>query len=146
LNSTFTKEYDNQISQIDKLFNEAKPLIDLIKIKSELDFIEKSAAGSFLQSFYNGIEDIISMFLKRRGEKLPNDDHWHKVLLNKALSNEYNIIKEEKRKYLEDYMGFRHFFRHTYGYDIDTEKLKILINNANKTWEDVKKDDNENIN
>ena len=39
-------------------------------------------------------------------------------------------------------MEFRHFFRHTYGYNINIEKLKPLINNAEILWEKIRNDIN----
>jgi hypothetical protein len=49
---------EHEILRINKLFDSGKPLLDLCKLK-EPDFVEASAAGSFLQSFYNGIESMI---------------------------------------------------------------------------------------
>jgi hypothetical protein len=45
-----------EISQIDKLIGDSKPLFDLCKLKTP-DFIEMSAAAMILHSFYNGIEN-----------------------------------------------------------------------------------------
>ena len=46
------EKIEHEIFRINKLFDNGKPLLDLCKIK-EPDFLEASAAGSFLQSFYN---------------------------------------------------------------------------------------------
>jgi len=47
-----------EISQIDKLINDSKPLLDLCRLE-EPDLIEMSAAALMLHSFYNGIENIL---------------------------------------------------------------------------------------
>jgi len=53
-----------EISQIDKLINDCKPLLDLCNLKRP-DFIEMSAVAMVLHSFYNGIENILIFLFKR---------------------------------------------------------------------------------
>jgi len=60
LDNTLKTKLLFEISQIDKLLNDSKPLLDLYKIKTP-DFIEISAGAMVLQSFYNGIENIMRM-------------------------------------------------------------------------------------
>jgi hypothetical protein len=48
-----------EIAQIDEAINSTKLLRDLCKMKMP-DTIEKSAAALLLQSFYNGIENILN--------------------------------------------------------------------------------------
>jgi len=55
LNDKLKKEVNFEISAINKLFIEGRPLLDLIKIKEKPDFIEAATAGSFLHSFYDTI-------------------------------------------------------------------------------------------
>ncbi|MDR1923485.1 MAG: hypothetical protein LBQ66_03840, partial [Planctomycetaceae bacterium] len=71
-----------EISQIDELINSTKPLRDLCKIKIP-DLVEKSAAALVLQSFYNGIENILTIIIKHFEIKLPNGNEWHRKLLEK---------------------------------------------------------------
>jgi len=72
-----------EISQVDKLLNDSKPLLDLCKLKTP-DFIEISAAAMLLHSFYNGIENILRLIIKFYDTKLPNDIKWHMELLEFA--------------------------------------------------------------
>jgi len=143
LRDEFNKELQYEISQIDKLFNEGKPLLDLIKLKDKPDFIEKSAAGLFLNSFYSGIENIIFLSLKEFNIKLPNDISWHKTLLEMTIKNNKNmpvLFQKDNKEKLEEYMRFRHFIRHSYGFNIDINRLKPLINNSIELWDNLKKD------
>jgi hypothetical protein len=73
-----------EISQIDKLLNDGKPLLDLCKLKTP-DFIEMSASALLLHSFYNGIENILRLIIKFYDTKLPNDIKWHMELLERAF-------------------------------------------------------------
>jgi len=131
-----------EISRINKLFAEGKPLLDLCKYK-ELDFIEISAAGSFLHSFYSGIEKTILLIFKSISENIPNDIDWHKTLLNKAFEATEKrppLFNNEYKKQLENYLSFRHVFRHVYEYQLDSKLIKLLINGVELFWKKLKED------
>lgn len=51
---------DYEISQIDELMEKSNVLVSLCKSKAP-DFIEMSAVGSILHSFYNGLENIFGI-------------------------------------------------------------------------------------
>ena len=107
-----------EISQIDRLLNDSKSLLDLCRLKTP-DFIEMSAAALILHSFYNGIENILRFIIKFYDTKLPNDTKWHVELLEKAFianENRKEIINIELQETLEEYLKFRHFVRHSYGF------------------------------
>jgi hypothetical protein len=133
-----------EISQIDKLLNDSKPLLDLCKLKTP-DFIEISAAAMLLHSFYNGIENILRFIIKFYDTELPNDIKWHMELLEKAfISNENRkeIFNIELQQPLEEYLKFRHFVRHSYGFQLDWERMEDLVMEINTVWDKVKSDIN----
>jgi hypothetical protein len=70
LDNNLKEKIEYEISRIEKLLNDAKPLLDLCKIR-EPDFIEITAAAQILHSFYNGIESIVILFLKSINRKRP---------------------------------------------------------------------------
>jgi hypothetical protein len=116
-----------------------KPLLDLCN-KKEFDFIETSAAGSFLHSFYNGIEKILFLIYKDISENIPNDSQWHKNLLEKSFElteKRPPIFKNEYKEDLKDLMSFRHFFRHTYEFQLDLQRLMPLLNKAEPLWKNL---------
>jgi hypothetical protein len=142
LDDKLREKIEHEILRINKLFDSGKPLLDLCKFK-ELDFIEASAAGSFLQSFYNGIESIILLIFKAIKEDIPNDIHWHRKLFEKAfVANEKRtaIFKNDYKEQFIEYLSFRHFFRHSYGYEIDVVRLKPLINDVEILWKLIEED------
>ena len=116
--------------------------MDLCRLK-EPDFVEASAAGSFLQSFYNGIESIVLLIFKTIGENIPNNLQWHRKLFEKTFeANEERtiIFRNEYKERLIEYLSFRHYFRHSYGYEIDWNRLKPLINDVEELWIVLKED------
>jgi hypothetical protein len=142
LDEKLRKKIDLEIENIERLFYESKPLFDLCKIK-EPDFIEASAASLTLHSFYNGVENILLLIGKNIDDKIPHGNDWHTILFNNAFEStnkRTNIFGEEIKIGLKEYLTFRHFIRHAYGYAIDNAKLKPLIDNIEKTWTKVKED------
>jgi hypothetical protein len=67
------EKIEHEISRIEKLLSDAKPLLDLCKLK-EPDFVEITATAQILHSFYNGVESVVMLFFKSINEKLPNDN------------------------------------------------------------------------
>jgi hypothetical protein len=133
---------EHEISRIEKLFKDVKPLLDLCKIK-EPDIIEMTAAAQVLHSFYNGVESIIVLFFKYKNEKLPNDIKWHKTIFEMAFGNNsknIKIISEAVKKKLEQYLLFRHFIRHAYSSELDWNEMGPLVKEIEDIWEIIKND------
>ncbi|MCL2792174.1 MAG: hypothetical protein FWD87_03710 [Spirochaetaceae bacterium] len=133
-----------EISQIDKLIVNAKPLFDLCKIKKP-GFIEISAASMVLHSFYNGLENILILIIKHYEGKLPDSNKWHMELLDKAFiadENRKQIFSNDLQIKIEEYLKFRHFVRHAYGFQLEWERMENLINGIDVFWSNIK----ENLN
>jgi len=142
LDESIKIKIEHEISRIDKLLNDVKPLLDLCKLK-EPDIIEMTASAQVLHSFYNGIENIIVLFFKYMNEKLPNDNKWHKTLFEMAYGDNLKNIKifrNEIKKKMEDYLLFRHFIRHSYSSELKWNQMKPLVIGINEIWEMVKID------
>jgi len=140
LDNALKKKISYEISQIDKLVGDAKPLFDLCKLKKP-DFIEISAAAMVLHSFYNGIENILILIIKHYGEQLPNSNKWHMELLDKAfVSNEKRkqIFENVLQETIEEYMKFRHFVRHTYGFQLEWDRMEDLMMGIYDFWKKIK--------
>ena len=136
------EKIEYEISRIEKLLGDAKPLLDLCKLK-EPDFIEITATAQILHSFYNGVESVVILFLKSINEKVPNDGRWHKTLFEIMFgknSKDAAIIRNEIKNSLEKYMYFRHFIRHSYSSELDWSEMEILVKNLEETWKTIKAD------
>lgn len=64
-----------QIEQINKLFHNYDELISKSKIK-ELNFIEITALGSCLHSFYNGLENIFEIIASEIDNEKINGENY----------------------------------------------------------------------
>lgn len=94
---------------------------------------DKAALGSFLHSFYNGIENILKRLAEEIDHSVPVGEQWHRALLKRMEQGVENIrprvLRSETVDALEPYLGFRHFFRHSYTFEIDWQKLEPLVEN-----------------
>ena len=131
---------DFEISQIEKEL-EIMSMLKSIMNNSELDEIQIRAAASSLHSIYNGIEKILLLKLKDLNPAYKADgSKWHAELLIK--SNEYQLISIKLEESLREIMGFRHFYRHAYGFMLDKELLEPLILSLKNIFENFKKEIN----
>lgn len=98
----------------------------------EKSIVELAATATFIHNIYNGIENILIQILKAQNIKIPRTETWHKDLLNVAASK--GIIAEEMSNELYDYLAFRHFFVHAYGFMLDETKIEPLAINISDVW------------
>jgi hypothetical protein len=142
LDNTLKEKMEHEISRIERLLNDAKPLLDLCKIR-EPDFIEITAAAKILHSFYNGVESVVILFLKSINEKVPNDMRWHKTLFEITFGqNSKNIVilRLDIKEQMEKYMYFRHFIRHSYSSELNWNEMGPLIKKLEDIWKVIKID------
>ena len=102
--------------------------------REEKSVIELAAIGTFLHNIYNGIENILKQTLKAKDVEIPKSDTWHKDLLNLSVS--VGIISERLSDELYEYLTFRHFFVHAYGFSLEESPLEDLANNISKIWQE----------
>ena len=142
LDDNAKEKINYEISRIEKLINDAKPLLDLCKLK-EPDFVEISATAQILHSFYNGVESIVILFIKNMNEKVPDDNRWHKTLFEYIFgqnSKNLTILRNDIKGPMEKYMYFRHFIRHSYSSELKWSEMETLTKNLEEIWKIIKED------
>jgi len=100
--------------------------------RREKSVIELAAIATFLHNIYNGIENILKQVLKAEGTEIPKSETWHKDLLDFSAS--IGIIPEKLSDELYEYLTFRHFFVHAYGFMLEEAHLEDLANNIPNIW------------
>lgn len=136
-----------EISEIDKLLSSYELLINKC-INEQPDLIEITAMATVLHSFYNGIEKIFLTIAKEIDNNVPIESKWHKLLLTQMLKQNDNRnwnISKELMDDLEEYLAFRHFYRHAYSFQLNWNKLSQISENIVSVWEKVKNEINELI-
>ncbi len=118
-----------EIKQIDQLFAVYFELLQRTQ-ERELDLIEITTIASVLHSFYNRVENIFLSIAKGIDEKVPSGSQWHRDLLvqmTQQTEKRNSIITVELARIMADYLAFRHFYRHSYSFFLEWEKLKKLV-------------------
>lgn len=110
----------------------------LQKAPGEPRSVEITAGGKLLHDFYNGIERIFERIAQRLAQGLPvAGSGWHTVLLRSmetpAQGTRPAVIDHGLALRLLDYLRFRHFFRRSYGYELQWQKLRPLVEELEDT-------------
>ncbi len=115
--------------------NVEKTLLNLKEVmkREEKSVVELAAMATFLHNFYNGIENILKQSFKANDFTIPKSPRWHKELLELSVSNK--IISEDMSNKLLEYLAFRHFFTHGYGFMLEKEPLEELTDNVFGMWD-----------
>ena len=100
--------------------------------RTERSIVELAAIATFLHNIYNGMENILKQVLRARGIEIPKSETSHKDLLNLASSNE--ILSAKLCDQLYEYLTFRHFFVHAYGFMLEEKHLADLASNIPEVW------------
>ncbi|MBW1790633.1 MAG: antitoxin [Deltaproteobacteria bacterium] len=90
---------------------------------------DKAVIGYILHNFYNGCENIFRS-VARFFENNLEGTAWHRDLL-KRMTLEIagfrpRVIGDELYAILDDFRGFRHKFRHSYSFDLDWSREKVV--------------------
>jgi hypothetical protein len=144
LDEGIRQKIEFEINLIDEALNGSKPLLDLCRLR-EPDYVERAAVALLLHSFYNGIENILLIISKNIEIVLPSGIKWHKELLDKSFeetNGRKNVFRKENREILNEYLSFRHFVRHNYGFQIKWKKMEALAKGVEKVWEMAREDIN----
>ncbi|MDF1533225.1 MAG: hypothetical protein P1P69_01815 [Methanosarcinaceae archaeon] len=94
--------------------------------------VELAAVGTFLHNIYNGMENILKRIILSKVIKIPNFATWHKDLL--TLSSSMGVLSDTLSNDLYEYLTFRHYFVHAYGFMLEESHLEDLVRNIPKTW------------
>jgi len=142
LDNELSDELLLEISQVDRLLDESKPLFDSCKQKTP-GYTEMAACAMILQSFYNGIEKMLILIFQHYDGQLPKDCNWHKKLLNNAFMPDKNrkpVFSNISKIELKEYLKFRHFIRNAYAFQLEWNKMKNLTTDIHAFWETIKGD------
>jgi ribonuclease HepT-like protein len=130
-----------EISQIDQLLAAYAELWERAQ-ENTPDLVEMTAMASVLHSFYNGLENIFLSIAKGLDQGVPSGAQWHRDLLvqmTQGATNRPSVISSGLAQKLADYLGFRHFYRHSYSFFLDWNELKNLVRSLPDVWDDTRK-------
>jgi len=114
--------------QLRRLLQDYHPLLEKCAATPP-NLTELSALALVVHSFYNGIENIFKRVATELGSDEPRGQFWHRQLLDSMSQPGIvrpALISEQLAERLDDYLQFRHLFRHSYAFDLDWNSMKPL--------------------
>lgn len=102
---------------------------------------EKTAAAAFLAQFYNGLENILKRLSIYHDVPLPRGENWH-VELFQRFSSPYpdlpQLFNDKLAADLAPYRRFRHVVFHSYGFQLDWDRMVEGISNVQTVLNDFR--------
>ena len=129
------KDVEFELGQIQRLFDEYKELLSSAKA-GHPDKPELLALAGILHSFYSGIESIFKRIASCLDGELPRKTSWHRDLLDSMAAENSSrppVISQELHDQLDDYLRFRHRFRHSYSFQLVWEDMRPLVLGCEET-------------
>jgi hypothetical protein len=131
------EDIETEIKRIEKLIENYAPLLKKVKTEKP-NFVQLGSLAMLLHSFYDGLENVFIRIAKEIDEKMPKGEAWHSQLLEQMTKpigkRTQAVLSNVTTKDLEEYLGFRHFSRHAYAFDLEWQLMKDLV----RRIEDVK--------
>jgi predicted nucleotidyltransferase len=124
------------LGQIVQAMQEGMSALDIVPSQFAMH-----ALASYLHQFYTGCERIFERIALALDGGLPGGAYSHANLLAQMARELPGIcpavLNEALWLRLQDYLAFRHFFRHAYGYTLEWAKLRPLVAGMSTTLGDV---------
>lgn len=103
---------------------------------------EKTAAAAFLAQFYNGIENILKRICVFYEVRLPEGDSWHvalfKMFTPPSQSPLPTLFDSNLAETLAPYRRFRHVVFHSYGFQLEWNRMVHGIEEIERVFVKVK--------
>jgi len=137
-------EIKDELRLLDELVTDIIETANKIPASRPRKRIYEESLALKLHNFYTGYERIFQKIADDLNGGVPRSWDWHKRLL-KSMSLHIEhirppVISKDTAKLLEEYLAFRHIIRNIYGFEIDSERLKSLIEKVCLTHERLRKE------
>lgn len=129
-------DIQNELAKLDLINKEVERVADKFELDDEqVSAYDRAAIGYFLHNFYNGCENIFLSIAKFFENDLAADT-WHSDLLKRMKLTIQGfrpaVIDDELYVILNDFRGFRHIFRHSYVFELNWERERIVARQLGK--------------
>jgi len=125
-----------EISELQIVVKRVHKAWNLFKESGDPIYIDSVALN--LHNFYSGVERIFELVAEDIDDLKPKSSQWHKDLLKQMSLEIPNVrpavISLELREVLDEYRAFRHLVRNVYSYQLNTDKMRNLIENLDKVY------------
>lgn len=136
MSETISQRVQRDVALIDHLLAAYADLLLQVEQKPP-DLVQVTALASVLHSFYNGVESIFIIIAKEIDGAVPTGDRWHRDLLEQmGMANEFReaVLPLPIQLQLQNYLAFRHYYRHAYSFFLRWEELRELVLPLTAVW------------
>ncbi|MFO7877629.1 MAG: hypothetical protein R6U55_13700 [Desulfovermiculus sp.] len=110
---------------------------------ADQDLYMDSAALS-MHDWYSGLERIMSFIASRLEESTPQGKDWHRDLLYQMQLEIPDVrpavFSKSTVSRLDEYLRFRHVLRNVYSFNLQPERIEVLVSGLRETLESVRID------
>jgi predicted nucleotidyltransferase len=134
IKSALKTEIALEVNNLQRLVDETDGIRD--SLSRSPSSMELRALGSIVHDFYTACERIFERITVSLGPGVPVGDNWHTSLLRQmesSIEGRAPVLEHQLASRLHDYLRFRHLFRHTYGYELEWDKLEALVERMENT-------------
>jgi hypothetical protein len=101
--------------------------------------VRTRTVGGILHDFYCGVERVFRHIAVHIDEDLPSGADWHIQLLQRMATDIETVrpavLDRETARQLDEYLRFRHLFRNVYGFDLEWERCRELLDDLPATFD-----------
>lgn len=140
MSETISQRVQRDVALIDHLLAAYADLLLQVEQKPP-DLVQVTALASVLHSFYNGVESIFIIIAKEIDDAVPTGDRWHRDLLEQmGMANEFReaVLPLPIQLQLQNYLAFRHYYRHAYSFFLRWEELRELVLPLTAVWDQTR--------
>jgi hypothetical protein len=90
-----------------------------------------------LHHFYTGCEKILRLVATELNGGLPSGADWHKRLLDRMSTEREGrpaVLTPATAQALREFLGFRHIVRNLYGFELQQERVVLLLAKYPAVW------------
>ena len=101
---------------------------------------ELPALAAILHAFYSGIERLFRRIAVAIDGETPRGPFWHTELLEWMSSSRAGrspVISASLAEGLQEYLDFRHVFRHAYSFELRWSKMSPLVHGLNSVLREL---------
>jgi len=129
--------FSNQIELMERMLEE-------IGVTQPSDREKTSHLGYLLHNLYCAIEDLFQEIAKTFENRIEDVSKYHRELLKRMQLNMPGIrprlLSKESYLFLDELRGFRHVFRHSYDYELASDRVKDLKHKTLPNWRHIERD------
>jgi len=105
---------------------------------------ELRGIGDIIHDFYTGTERTFEKIAPELNGGVPSGSVWHRELLDNMTLDlpavRPPVLRPSTAAALHEYLRFRHLFRNLYGFELEWNRIRPLLERLPPIWEEVRSD------